>query len=323
MTVPFLKQNELCHVLSVNDCRIFSDIKEEDEHTQYLPGDPRIQLTDPNIGSRLQAEFVTEDLDKMAPHLWQMSTQSSSNISPLTEQITRGRRLIVTENPGLHLVWIHDRVFLKPLPEYLFSHAFWEYYLVSSHSPIEAPFRQMLLKAMCGFLRTYSYLIQHKSDFVMATGDDLQLIPKCISYAQFVNFMNNCLIEDSSTSPRYQFGELRLTRLNFWCKIFLSKSSYHRAEWQYGAHFAQYYGPLLFIFALVSLLTSAMQVVLAAQDMLQSDESWLTFAKVSRGFSVFTIFFVACTAATLLVVLTHMILQEFVFAVAHFISRNQ
>ncbi|CEF76373.1 hypothetical protein SNK03_004331 [Fusarium graminearum] len=148
MTVPFLKQNELCHVLSVNDCRIFSDIKEEDEHTQYLPGDPRIQLTDPNIGSRLQAEFVTEDLDKMAPHLWLMSTQSSSNISPLTEQITRGRRLIVTENPGLHLVWIHDRVFLKPLPEYLFSHAFWEYYLVSSHSPIEAPFRQMLLKAI-------------------------------------------------------------------------------------------------------------------------------------------------------------------------------
>ncbi|UZP36913.1 hypothetical protein NXS19_004729 [Fusarium pseudograminearum] len=323
MTVPFRKQNELCHVLSVIDGGIFSDIKEGDEHTQYLPGDPRIQLTDPSIGSRLQAEFNTEDLDKMAPHLWLMSTQSSSNISSLTEQITRGRRLIVTENPGLHLVWIHDRVFLKPLPEYLFAHAFWEYYLVSSHSPIEVPVRQMLLKAMSGFLRTYSYLIQHKSDFVLATGDDLQLIPKSISYAQFVNFMNNCLIEDSSTSPRYQFGELRLTRLNFWCKIFLSKSSYHRVEWQYGAHFAQYYGPLLFIFALISLLTSAMQVALAAQDMLQSDESWLMFAKVSRGFSVFTIFFVACTAAALLVVLVHMVLQEFVFAFAHFISRNR
>jgi hypothetical protein len=229
---------------------------------------------------------------------------------------------MITENPGLHLVWIHDRVFLKPLPEYLLSHAFWEYYLVSPYSPLEESVRQSLLKAASGFLRSYSYLIQHKSDFRLATGDDLQLIPKSISYTEFVNFMNNCDIKDSAASPRYQFGELRLTRLNFWCKIFLSKSSYQRVEWQYGAHFAQYYGPLLFIFALVSLLTSSMQVVLAAQDMLQYDDSWLVFAKASMGFSVFSIFLIACIAALLLVALLHMMLQEFIFAVKHYISKK-
>jgi hypothetical protein len=323
MVFPFRKENQLCNELSINNWQISCDTEEEEVHNQHLPGDPRIQLTDPNIGKCLQDEFLTEDLDKMAPHLWLMSTQSSGNISPLTEQITRGRRLIITENPGLHLVWIHDRVFLKPLPVYLFSHAFWEYYLVSSYSPLKASIRQRLLKATSGFLRSYSYLIQHKSDFLLATGDDLQLIPKSISYTQFVAFMSHCDIKDSSASPRYHFGELRLTRLNFWCKIFLSKWSYQRVEWQYGAHFSQYYGPLLFIFALISLLTSSMQVVLAAQDMLKPDDSWLVFARVSSGFCIFTIIFVACTAAALLVALMYMILHEFFFAVKHFIFLNQ
>ncbi|RGP70229.1 subtilisinlike serine protease [Fusarium sporotrichioides] len=323
MVAPFTKENQLCNELCIKDWQIFFDTEEEDDNKQHLPGDPRMQLTDANIGERLRAEFLTEDLDKMAPHLWLMSTQSSSNISPLTEQITRGRRLIVTENPGLHLVWIHDRVFLKPLPEYLLSYAFWEYYLVSSLSPLGESVRQSLLKAISGFVRSYSYLIQHKSDFLLATGDELQLIPKSITFTQLVAFMSHCDIKDSSASPRYQFGELRLTRLNFWCKIFLSKSSYQRVEWQYDAHFAQYYGPLLFIFALISLLTNSMQVVLAAQDMLKPDDSWLFFAKVSRGFSIFTILFVACTAAGLLVALVYMILHEFVFAVKHFIFLNQ
>ncbi|KAM0226848.1 hypothetical protein ACHAPO_012033 [Fusarium lateritium] len=323
MAIPFQKENQLCNELYINSYRIVSNTDEDGTYNQHLPGDPRIEFTDQNIGERLKDEFLTEDLDKMAPHLWLMSTQSSSNISPLTEQITRGRRLVITENPGLHLVWAHDRVFLKPLPEYIFSHAFWEYYLVSSYSPLEKSVRQSLLEAISGFLRSYSYLIRHKSDFRLATGDDLQLIPKSITYAQFVNFMDHCDIRDSSASPRYQFGELRLTRLNFWCKIFLYKSNYQRVEWQYGAHFAQYYGPLLFIFALISLLTSAMQVVLAAQDVLQPDDSWLIFAKVSMGFSVFTIFFVACTASALLIALILMVLKEFIFAVKHFIFRSQ
>lgn len=66
-----------------------------------------------------------------------------------------------------------------------------------------------------------------------------------------------------------------------------------------------------------------MQVALAAQDVLQYDDSWLIFAKASMGFSVFTIFFVACTAAALIIVLMHMIVQEYVFAIKHFVFRNR
>jgi hypothetical protein len=41
------------------------------------------------------------------------------------------REIVVTEDPRLHLVWIYDRVFIKPLPKYLLSHDFWQIYLLT------------------------------------------------------------------------------------------------------------------------------------------------------------------------------------------------
>lgn len=318
MEIPFDEKHQLCDKLQIENGQIQRKQAEQNGQAAaqktYLPGDPRIQLTDTNIGQCLQAELMTVELNKLAPYLWLMTTQSSKNISPLTEQLVRGRKLIVSENPGLHLVWVHDRVFLKPLPEYLLSHIFWEHYLVSADSPIEESARRDLLKAARGFVRSYAYLIQHKSDFALAKQDETLLIPKNISYADFVAFIDRCTVDNALVSPRYHFGELRLTRLNFWCRIFLFKSVYQKVEWQYGAYFAQYYAPVLFVFAVFSLLTSAMQVVLAAQAILESDDSSLTFARVSRGFSLFTILFVACVIAALLIALINLVSREAIFA---------
>ena len=58
-----------------------------------------------------------------------MSTQSSANINALHRQRVKGRHIIITEEVRLHLVWIHDRIFVKPLPKYLLSHVFWEWFL--------------------------------------------------------------------------------------------------------------------------------------------------------------------------------------------------
>lgn len=76
----------------------------------YLPGQPRISLQDPHIGEYLELELATRDLDKLAPHLWLVAKQDSSHISSLTHQIVRGREIIITEKPELHLVWIYNRV---------------------------------------------------------------------------------------------------------------------------------------------------------------------------------------------------------------------
>lgn len=280
----------------------------------HLPGDPRVELGDPDIGTHLQEELMTDDLNMLAPHLWLVAKQDSEHISSLTDQIVRGRTITITEKPGLHLVWVSGRVFVKPLPKYLLSHAFWQHYLVSAHSPIAEPMREQLAQAARGFLRSYAYLVQHKSDFVLATQEETRLIPEGITFTDFIRFIARCRVSDKHVSPRYHFGELRLTRLNFWAKFILFKSHYHKVEWQYGAYFARFYGPILFIFAVFSLLLSAMQVVLAVQTIITSDNSWLTFAKASRGFSVFTVFFIACITASLLFMLTALFANELIFA---------
>ena len=91
----------------------------------HLPGYPHIPLTDRRrIWAFLLEEFCSNDLDKMADRLWWMTKQDSASISPLHRQRVKRRAIVVTEDPKLHLVWIHDRVFVKPLPRYILSHRF-------------------------------------------------------------------------------------------------------------------------------------------------------------------------------------------------------
>jgi hypothetical protein len=322
--VPFAPEDQLCHELhitvdSTSSQRLLTQdaaaTKKCPEKEPHLPGQPRIALKDPNIGKYLESELVTRDLDKLAPHLWLVATQDSSHVSSLTHQIVRGREIIVTENPKLHLVWVYNRVFIKPIPQYLLSHAFWNFYLVDEHSPIPKSEREEITRASLGFLRSYLYLVRHESDFILATESNQSLVPKNITYSEFISFILSFeMVEDVSVSPRYHFGELRLTRLNFWSKIFLRRSTYHQIHQQYGARFAQYYAPLLFIFAVFSVALSAMQVALAYPTTMPSDQSWISFAKVSRGFSISTLVFVAFCGLLLLVTFFVMVSRETVFA---------
>jgi hypothetical protein len=206
-----------------------------------LPGHPNISLAEPDISSFLQRELVTSRLDAIGPRLWLIAKQDSSHVSSLTHQHVRGRRIVITENPELHLVWIYNQIFLKPLPKYLLSHAFWEYYFSSKTSPIRNDAEKVkIMKAARGFLRTYAYLIQHKSDFLIAGDEKRRLLPKNVRYTNFIRFITTCqqYITDEDVSPRYAFGELRLSRLNFWSKIFLRQFSFQETHGQYGARFA-------------------------------------------------------------------------------------
>jgi hypothetical protein len=86
--------------------------------THLLPGQPRISLDDKGkLTAFLEQEFLSKELEVIAPHLWMMSTQSSANISPLHRQKVKRREIVITEEPKLHLVWIYDRIFIKPLPK--------------------------------------------------------------------------------------------------------------------------------------------------------------------------------------------------------------
>jgi len=331
---PFAAKDELCGKLYIvpnqhsirrrpTPASSMSQVQKTATEKSYLPGQPRITLQDPAIGSYLESELVTRDLDRLAPHLWLVAKQDSSHISSLTHQIVRGREIIITEEPGLHLVWIYDRVYIKPIPKYLLSHAFWEFYLTGRDSPIPEPLRQDIARAAFGFLRSYLYLIRHKSDFILATDEKLRLIPKEISYTEFVKFVVSFeKVEDISVSPRWRFGELRLTRLNFWSKIFLRRFAYHKVHGQYGDYFARFYGPILFVFGIFSVSLSAMQVALAVQPFVQLGQSWITFAKVSSGFSILTLVCVVLIALSFLSMLVALSFRETIFAVKDLFRKN-
>lgn len=145
--------------------------------------------------------------------------------------------------------------------------------------------------------------------------EDHRLVPKRVRYTNFVSLIKSFeTVDDGMVSPRYHYGELRLTRLNFWSKILLFRFTYYKVEGQYGAYFARFYGPILFLFALLSVLLSAMQVVLAVQDLVESVASWEAFAKVSRGFSVFALVIVAIMVLFLLLALVTISSREALYA---------
>lgn len=283
-----------------------TDISQQDK----LPGQPRIKLNDSaQLAEFLRKEFHAPDLEEMAPRLWMMSTQSSANISPLHEQKVRGREIIITEDPRLHLTWIHDRVFIKPIPKYLLASWFWTDHLDSTWFRTH---HEETHKAALGFLRTYRYLIKHESDFDIAL--EKHLIPGHVTWIWFVQYISTLDgIGDSNVSLRYSYGELRLSRLNFYAKFFLYKFHFRHIPRQYSEIFAQFYGPLLFMFGTIAIVLNAMQVEIAVEQLQVT--SWTSLSGVYRWFSIICVIWAIGVALALVIIFWGMIANEWIFAI--------
>ncbi|KAH7215630.1 hypothetical protein DER44DRAFT_806689 [Fusarium oxysporum] len=230
-----------------------------DESSGNVPGFPRVHRHDRDqIKKLLTSELCSDDLDRVSDKLWWMSKQDSTSIWPLHRQLLQGRSIVVTENPKLHLVWINDRIFIKPLPRFIGSFGFWKDHLCSNNTSEDVRIR----RAALGYLRTYFYLIQHESDFRIAKDPTLCLIPESITWEQFCDFTSDLVkILDKDVSLRYAYGQIRLTRLNFYAPVILNKSYFQRVDFQYGQYFARFYAPVLFAFGITSVTLSGLQVV--------------------------------------------------------------
>ncbi|SCV61373.1 uncharacterized protein FFFS_15942 [Fusarium fujikuroi] len=240
--------------------------RELDGPARHVPGYPRVSLEDPSmVWDLLAREICSDDLDRVANRLWWMSKQDNGNISPLHRQLVKRRTIVVTEDPKLHLVWIYDRIFIKPLPRYIGSYTFWQDYLCAEVGGGER--EQRIRRAALGYLRTYYYLVKHESDLRIAQDPSLCLIPPDITWKQFCDFASSLGdIADRDVSLRYTYGEIRLTRLNFYAPLLLGKSHFQRVEYQYGPYFARFYGPILFVIAVASVVLSGLQVVVSVGD---------------------------------------------------------
>lgn len=273
---PFTEDSEL-----VPELKIDAAGRPIRSATTTIPGQPSILLEEQAVSEFLERELETRRLDDLYQQLWLVS--GKHNVNPLHHQAIKGRQIIITERPDLHLIWYYDRIYIKPIPLCLMNYAFYETF-VSSAALHAGSSKFDVLSAANGFIRTYTGLIVHESDFRIAK--DLGLIPvdglTWTAWSKFARAFRD--IPDSDVCRRYEYGELRLTRLNFYSKLFLREWSYLETTNQYTSYFGRFVGPYLFLFGSISVVLGAMQVALSSNPDVSAG-----YKEAASGFASFSI----------------------------------
>lgn len=203
-----------------------------------------------NVQKYLHQELSVSELDTIHDYLWMAGTLDG--FRPLHWQRMMKRDIVVAEDPGLHLLWYDSTIFVKPLPACLLDYDFF----VTQICPHEAVFT-----VACGFLRSYAVLIQHESDFRIA--HNLGLLPQHMTWSQWAEFAYHISnIPLSDVSERFQYGELRLSRVNLIYNVFRCRPWYYKIHRDYQSWFSYELGFMLVVFAYVSVVMSALQVML-------------------------------------------------------------
>lgn len=252
-----------------------ASLTNSDESISYVPGEPTVDLVSSEVHEFLARELGTPLLDEVYPRLWLAARKSSNNIDPLHRQAVKGWDIVPTENPKLHLVWRHNKIYVKPIPVCLLNYQFWDLYMrlppvrpshaskpsVTEESSMSTWDRPVAI----GFLRSYAHLIQHPLDFVVAR--EHHLIPNNLDWIKWSKFIANFRrIEDHRVAKRYHYGQLRLSRLHWVVRIFRPRNAstkwfYELPYWSTASYVEWAIAPFFFVFASVSLVLSAMQVV--------------------------------------------------------------
>lgn len=121
-----------------------------------------------------------------------------------------------------------------------------------------------------GLLRTYALLLPAELDFILARESHLLPSSSNFTWETWAPLLPHLLsIPDSSVSPRFHYGQLRLSRVNWAVRLFRPPSA--ETFWFYqlprlgstASYLREMSIPLLFVFAALSLALSSMQVVLS------------------------------------------------------------
>lgn len=276
-----------------------------------LPSQPRISMkSSARLIEFLLADICPIKLNKLAPHLWLCSTPSHTNIPPLHSHAVHGRTIVPSEDPALHLVWVPGHINIKPFPAYLLSYAFWSQYLTGGEQIKD---KKLVARSALGLLRSYFYSVRHESDFHITQDTHLCLIPFEVSWKQWCNFSASFDgIQNHEVAPRYIYGKIQLSRLHWLVRIYRQELNYYYIDGGYGESFARYYGPLLFVFGVFSVLLSAMQVGMAVEQL--QPRGWTAFWSVCRWSSVVSLVLLAAVSFFLLVLIVIKSLDELIWA---------
>lgn len=265
-----------------------------------------------NIRTFYANELDVSRLNLVHDHLWLAGLERAAR--PLHQQISIGRELILTEAADLHLLWAGNRIYVKPLPEFLLSYSAWEDVIV---------FDQELHERASGFLLSYLWLVCHRSDLRLA--HEHGLMPKSVDWQRWTQFSRSasCYLDYhhlNGINVRYRHGELRLARLN-WIYRFCSRTrsptsmlrGYLPGHYHYESFISSNLAWLVTALAYVALVLTAMQVGLGTNELQRSR----AFQRASYGFTVFAILAPVIVVALVLLVTLIVILVNAQYTLSH------
>ncbi|CAG8014430.1 unnamed protein product [Penicillium salamii] len=238
-----------------------------------------------DVGAYLERDLDHSRLNKIHGHLWMAGRPL--NARPIHRQKMMGFDIILTEQADLHLLKFSNKIFIKPLPDYMLNFLFWEMYLCKSED---------LHKSACGILLSYVWLICSPLDLKLA--HKLDLLPSEITWLQWKSFVAEFILHvDPNTldkvNKRYHFGELRLGRINSIYRIRFFFTHFIRGYLygynRYVVFFQRNFAWIFIVLVYFSLVLTAMQVGATIPPL----NTNTAFLRASYGFSVFSIITVA------------------------------
>lgn len=270
-----------------------------------------VVLANDAIGQFLEQDLDLSRLNRIHGHLWMAGRPMRAR--PLHRYRMLGLDVLYTQQMDLHLLKFSNKIIIKPLPEWILSHEFWTEHICASED---------LHKSACGFLLSYVWLLTTPLDLKLA--HDATLIPSFITWHWWKDFVKDFLAEghvDINTlhqvNKRYQFGDLRLGRINsiyrtrFWHTHFVR--GYLYGYNRYVVFFQRKFGWILVVFVFFSLVLSAMQV---GTSLKQVEDSY-AFLEASYVFVVFSIVSVVAVLAVVGVIFVVIFLFNMVASINH------
>lgn len=261
-------------------------------------------------------QFLHQDLDlsrlnRIHAHLWMAGRPMRAR--PLHRYRMMGLDMLLTQQMDLHLLKFSDKLLLKPLPEWLLSHDFWSQHICPSTA---------LHKSACGFLLSYVWLLTTPLDLKLA--HDFTLVPSFVTWHWWKDFVKDFLAEGNvdvntlaQVNERYQFGDLRLGRINSIYRIRFAHTHFVRGYLygynRYVVFFQRKFSWILIVFVFFSLVLSAMQV---GTSLGQLDKN-TPFLEASYVFVVFSIVSVVAVLASVGVIFVFTFLFNMVAAIRH------
>ncbi|KAJ4363446.1 hypothetical protein N0V83_009739 [Neocucurbitaria cava] len=268
-----------------------------------------IVLANDSIDEFLKRDLDLSRLNKIHGHLWMAGRPMRAR--PLHRYKMESFEILFTQQMDLHLLKFSNRLIIKPLPEWILSADFWTEHLCSSEA---------LHKSACGFLLSYVWLVTTPLDLKLA--HDHTLLPSFVTWHWWKDFVADFYREvDINTlhqvNKRYQFGDLRLGRINsiYRSRFFTTHfvRGYLYGYNRYVVFFQRNFSWILIVFVFFSLVLSAMQVG-TGLDQLKDNGAFL---EASYVFVVFSMVSVIAVLGVVAVVFVAIFLFNMVTAISH------